>query len=145
VLRIALKSNEPLGLESASFSRWPIPLVVSSWPTKGWPREIIGPKPFARPSYLLVDSGISIPHRWDPIGHPSLIIFIPCLALNYLGSFAIALYGFGINITLCPCSNYSVILFIFHVKIITFNWNMELNLRNTCHHKGGMGRPWLTN
>jgi hypothetical protein len=27
-----------------------------------------------------------------------------------------------------------------HVKIIIFNWNMELNLRNTCHHKGGMGR-----
>jgi hypothetical protein len=25
-----------------------------------------------------------------------------------------------------------------HVKIINFNWNMELNLRNTCHHKGGM-------
>jgi hypothetical protein len=33
-----------------------------------------------------------------------------------------------------------------HVKIIIiFNWNIELNLRNTCHHKGGMGRPWLTN
>jgi hypothetical protein len=26
-----------------------------------------------------------------------------------------------------------------HAKIIIFNWNMELNLRNTCHHKGGMG------
>jgi hypothetical protein len=26
-----------------------------------------------------------------------------------------------------------------HVKIINVNWNMELNLRNTCHHKGGMG------
>ena len=23
-----------------------------------------------------------------------------------------------------------------HVKIINVNWNMELNLRNTCHHKG---------
>jgi hypothetical protein len=32
-----------------------------------------------------------------------------------------------------------------HVKSINFNWDMELNLRNTCHHKGGMGRPWLTN
>jgi hypothetical protein len=32
-----------------------------------------------------------------------------------------------------------------HVKIIIFNWNMDLNLRNTCHHKGGMGHPWLTN
>jgi hypothetical protein len=28
-----------------------------------------------------------------------------------------------------------------HVKIINVNWNMELNLRNKCHHKGGMGRP----
>jgi hypothetical protein len=27
-----------------------------------------------------------------------------------------------------------------HVKIIIVNWNMELNLRNTCHHKGVM-RP----
>jgi hypothetical protein len=25
-----------------------------------------------------------------------------------------------------------------HVKIINVNWNMELNLRNTCHHKEGM-------
>jgi hypothetical protein len=25
-----------------------------------------------------------------------------------------------------------------HVEIIIFNWNMELNLRNMCHHKGGM-------
>jgi hypothetical protein len=25
------------------------------------------------------------------------------------------------------------------------NWNMELNLRNTCHHKGLMGHPWPTN
>jgi hypothetical protein len=33
-----------------------------------------------------------------------------------------------------------------HVKIIIiFNWIMELDLRNTCHHKGGIGRPWLTN
>jgi hypothetical protein len=33
-----------------------------------------------------------------------------------------------------------------HVKIIIFlNWNMELNLRNMCHLKGGMGRAWLTN
>jgi hypothetical protein len=32
-----------------------------------------------------------------------------------------------------------------HVKIINVNWNIELNLSNTCHHKGLMGRPWLTN
>jgi hypothetical protein len=24
-------------------------------------------------------------------------------------------------------------------RSLNFNWNMELNLRNTCHHKGGMG------
>jgi hypothetical protein len=57
----------------------------------------------------------------DPIGHPSLVILLPCLPLNYLSSFAIALHDFGFNITLCPCSNYSVILFIIHVKIIIFN------------------------
>jgi hypothetical protein len=70
-----------------------------------------------------------------------VVILFSFLPLNHLGSFAIALYGFGIYITLCPCSNYSVILFIVRVKIIIFIWNMELNLRNTCHHKGGMGRP----
>jgi hypothetical protein len=26
-----------------------------------------------------------------------------------------------------------------HVKIINVKLNMELDLRNTCHHKGGMG------
>jgi hypothetical protein len=67
-----------------------------------------------------------------PNKYPRLVIVLPCLPLNHSGSFAIALYGFGINITLCPCSNYSVILFIVHVKIIIFNWNIELNLRNTC-------------
>jgi hypothetical protein len=74
-----------------------------------------------------------------------MLILLPCLPLNYLDSFAIALYGFGFNITSHSCSNYIVILFIIHVKIIIFNWNIELNLRNTCHHKGVMGRPWLTN
>jgi hypothetical protein len=77
---------------------------------------------------------------WDPLGHPSLVIFLPCSPLNHLGNYAIALYGFGFNSTLCSCSNYIVILFIVHVKIIIFNWNMELNLRNTFHHKRGMGR-----
>jgi hypothetical protein len=47
------------------------------------------------------------------MGHPILVILLPCSPLNHLGSFAIALYGFGFNITLCPCSNYSVILFMF--------------------------------
>jgi hypothetical protein len=73
-------------------------------------------------------------------------MLLPCLPLNHLGSFPIALYGFGINTTLYPCSSYSVILFMFMSRsLYYFNWNMELNLRNTCHHKGGMGRPWLTN
>jgi hypothetical protein len=26
-----------------------------------------------------------------------------------------------------------------HVKVINVNWNMLLNLRNMCHHKGLMG------
>jgi hypothetical protein len=30
---------------------------------------------------------------------------------------------------LCSCQDHYIIV----------NWNMELNLRNTCHHKGGMG------
>jgi hypothetical protein len=54
-LWIALKSNAPPGPESAPSLRWPIPLAVLTWPTKGWPCETIGPKPFARPSCLLVD------------------------------------------------------------------------------------------
>jgi hypothetical protein len=53
-----------------------------------------------------------------PIGHPSLFILLPCLPMNYLGSFAIALYGF--EFTLCSCSNYTVISFIIHVKIVIF-------------------------
>jgi hypothetical protein len=34
------------------------------------------------------------------------------------------LYDFGINITFCLCSNYTIVLLIVHVKIIIFNWNM---------------------
>jgi hypothetical protein len=30
-------------------------------------------------------------------------------------------------------------------RSLNVNWNMELNLRNTCHHKGLMGRPWPIN
>jgi hypothetical protein len=32
---------------------------------------------------------------WDPIGHPSLSYFIPCLPLNFWVASAIALCGFG--------------------------------------------------
>jgi hypothetical protein len=53
--------------------------------------------------------------------------------LNYLGSFAIALYGFGFNITLCSCSNYIVILFIVHDKIIILigTWSLTWETRAT--------------
>jgi hypothetical protein len=53
-----------------------------------------------------------------PNRSPSLVILLPFLPLNYFGSFAIALYGFGLNIIFCSCSNYTVILFIVHDKII---------------------------
>jgi hypothetical protein len=33
--------------------------------------------------------------RWDPIGYPSLAIFIPCLPLNFWVVPAIVLCGFG--------------------------------------------------
>jgi hypothetical protein len=57
-----------------------------------------------------------------------------------MGSYAIALRGFGLIFHyihvpvillfyLCSCQDHYIIV----------NWNMELNLRTTCHHKGGMG------
>jgi hypothetical protein len=46
-----------LGLESVNFSSWPILQVVLARPTKGWPCELTGPRPRARPSCLLVDPG----------------------------------------------------------------------------------------
>jgi hypothetical protein len=58
-----LEFDELLGPERASFPRWPIPPVVLPWPTKRWSSEITGLKPLARPSYLLVDPGISVPHK----------------------------------------------------------------------------------
>jgi hypothetical protein len=62
-LWITFKSKEPPGSKSAHSLRRPILPVVIPWPTKGRPRESTGPKPFARPSCLLVDPGISVPHR----------------------------------------------------------------------------------
>jgi hypothetical protein len=63
MLRIMLKSNEssrPKSIQSCvnTFCQQFLP-----WLTKGWPCEIMGPKPFARPSSLLVDPGISVPHK----------------------------------------------------------------------------------
>jgi hypothetical protein len=65
-LWITLKSHEPPGPASAPSLRWPILPEVLPWPTRGRPCEIIGPKPFARPSSLLVDPGISVPHNHLP-------------------------------------------------------------------------------
>jgi hypothetical protein len=77
---------------------------------------------------------------------PNLVCLsiLPCLLLNHMGSYAIALHGFGIIFCYIhvPVIFYSIYV---HVKIINVNWNMELNLRNMCHHKGLMGRPWPTN
>jgi hypothetical protein len=52
--------------------------------------------------------------------------FLPCLSLNHLGSYDIALYGFGLNITLCTCSNYSVILFMFMSRSLSLigTWSL---------------------
>jgi hypothetical protein len=59
--------------------------------------------------------------------------FLPCSPLNHLGSFSIALYGFGLNITLCPCSNYSVILFMFMTRslLLIGTWSLTWETRAT--------------
>jgi hypothetical protein len=61
-----------------------------------------------------------------PNRSPSMFILLPCSPLNHLGSFTIALYGFGINIKLCPCSNYSVILFMFMSRSLSLigTWSL---------------------
>jgi hypothetical protein len=66
MLRIMLKSNEPSGPESIQSCFKPFRQQFLPWPTKGWPCEIIGPKPFVRPSSLLVDQG-DICHPQAPI------------------------------------------------------------------------------
>jgi hypothetical protein len=50
------------GPESATFSGRPILPVVLAQPTKGRPCEVTSPRPRVRPSSLLVDPGISVPH-----------------------------------------------------------------------------------
>jgi hypothetical protein len=62
VLRIAHESDGSPGPESASFSGRSILPVILTRPTKGWPCEVADPRPRARPSCLLVDPGISVPH-----------------------------------------------------------------------------------
>jgi hypothetical protein len=49
--------------ESAAFSGRPTPPVVLARPTKGWSCEVTGPRPRARPSCLLVDSGDICPRQ----------------------------------------------------------------------------------
>jgi hypothetical protein len=79
-----------------------------------------------------------------PNSHPRLLFHFTLLSLNHLGSFAIALHCFGIIFYYIHVP--VILLFYYvHVKIINVNWNMELNLRNTCDHKGLKGRPWPTN
>jgi hypothetical protein len=63
MLRIMLKSNEPSGPESIQSCVNPFRQQFLPWPTKRRSCEIMGPKPFARPSSLLVDPGIYVPHR----------------------------------------------------------------------------------
>jgi hypothetical protein len=66
--------------------------------------------------------------------------FLPCLPLNHLGSYAIALHGFGLIFHYLFMLQLFCYFIYVHVKIIIiFNRNMELNFRNTSHHKGGMG------
>jgi hypothetical protein len=50
-----------LGLESVAFSGRPISPVALAQPTKGWPCEVTGPRPRARPFHLLVDPGDNCP------------------------------------------------------------------------------------
>jgi hypothetical protein len=55
MLWIMLGSNEPSGPESIQSHINPFRQQFFPWPTKGWPCEIMGLNPFARPSRLLVD------------------------------------------------------------------------------------------
>jgi hypothetical protein len=61
-LWITLKSHEPSWPALAHSLHRPILPAVLPWPTKGRSRETIGPRPFAGPSSLPVDPGISVPH-----------------------------------------------------------------------------------
>jgi hypothetical protein len=63
VMWIMFEFSEPHGLESIRSYVDPFCQTFLPWPTKGWPCEIMGLRPFARPSCLLVDPGISVPHN----------------------------------------------------------------------------------
>jgi hypothetical protein len=57
MLWIMLKLVESYGLESIQSRVSPFRRRFLPWPTKGWPCEVMDPKPFAMFSSLLVDSG----------------------------------------------------------------------------------------
>jgi hypothetical protein len=66
LLRLLLKFIGSSGLESIQSCINPLHQTFLSRPTKGWPHEILGPRPFARSFSLLVDPGdIRPPHRWS--------------------------------------------------------------------------------
>jgi hypothetical protein len=76
-----------------------------------------------------------------------LAIFIPYLPLNFWVVPAIALCGLGVKIHIIH--DHSCIinsLFTIHDKIIMLirTWSDHPG-KQYCYHKGGMGRPWLTN
>jgi hypothetical protein len=50
------------GLEFFAFSGRPIPPIALARPTKGWAYGVTDPWPRTRPSCLLVDPRISVPH-----------------------------------------------------------------------------------
>jgi hypothetical protein len=79
---MAHESDGSPGPESASFSGRPIPPVILTRPTKGWPCEVAGPRPRARPSCLLVDPGdICPPQRVLCVlcQHLALVLGVPAI------------------------------------------------------------------
>jgi hypothetical protein len=73
-LRISFKSIGSPGLELIQSCVDPFCQTSLPWSTKGWPCEIMGPRPFARPSCLLVDPGDICPPHNPPW---SMYIWLP--------------------------------------------------------------------
>jgi hypothetical protein len=62
---MSLKSVGASGLELIRSCADPLRQTFLPRPTKGWPCEISGPRPFARSSSLLVDPGDICPPQWQ--------------------------------------------------------------------------------
>jgi hypothetical protein len=90
MLRIMLKSNEPSGPESIQSCINPFRQQFLPWPTKGWPCEIMGPKPFVRPSRLLVDPGDICPPQ-----APNLLVDFEIISPKILGPACVFYFGNG--------------------------------------------------